>query len=88
MRNVFFLCVSQRGQRTDIESRSPYRHNPNIWDAMKICTRCGKTKPNRAFLERNDRGGLYAWCKKCMRIEGRLVETYHSKLQKATGYIR
>ncbi len=57
-------------------------------DRMKQCERCEKTKPASDFQQREDRVGLYAWCKSCCKAEGRLVETHHSRLQQETGYIR
>ncbi len=55
---------------------------------MKICTNCGVVKPNSSFYEREDRVGLYSWCKDCCRKEGRRKYTWHSGMQEATGCIR
>ncbi len=66
----------------------PLRHNLNIRVDMKICTRCGIVKPNSSFFEREDRVGLYSWCKVCCKKEGRRKYTWNSEMQEATGYIR
>lgn len=55
---------------------------------MGICQRCGEVKSFSEFFQREDRVGVYAWCLKCMRKEGRLKHTKHSQLQEATGYIK
>jgi len=41
---------------------------------MKRCLRCNKLKQLEEFEERADRPGRFAWCKTCMRLEGRSKE--------------
>ena len=39
-----------------------------------VCKNCNKLLKSDSFYQREDRVGLYAWCKSCMSEQGRAVD--------------